>query len=479
MKKLADETEWRTRKVRIDPKLDARGWGLPPKGVRPLHAPFRSEEEPTDNGPADYALWADNEVAAIVEAKRITTGPQNVLTQAERYARGLRGSKRDYDGLGCPFLYSTNGEVVWFHDVRHPQSRSRRVADFHTPAALREMLAHDFEGACAKLPALPFHADLRDYQRKANTDIEQAIADHKRRLLVAMATGTGKTFTLVSEIYRLMKAGVVRRVLFLVDRRALAAQAVRAFATFQAEPGLKFDQIYEVYSSRFQRDDFGGRRDARPAEASSIRRAPHRVPHEPEGGGALRLRVHHPADGDQHPRPASGVWDVGEEPIDDDAGRLDIPIHAFDLIVADECHRGYTAQEVSTWRDTLAHFDAIQIGLTATPSSTTTSYFTHKVVDYSYEHAVREGYLVDYDVVNLRSEVRMNGLFLQAGRERRGGGPRDGAHANGPARGRARSTTRRRSRARSPPPTPTARSSPRSRSTRTRTSSSQAASPRR
>ncbi len=75
-------------------------------------------------------------------------------------------------------------------------------------------------------------------------------------MLVAMATGTGKTFTMVNQVYRLMKSGVARRVLFLVDRRALAAQAVRAFASFEPEPGLKFDQIYEVYSQRFQREDF-------------------------------------------------------------------------------------------------------------------------------------------------------------------------------------------------------------------------------
>src|SRR5207245_4621008 len=93
-------------------------------------------------------------------------------------------------------------------------------------------------------------------QRDANNAIERAISDRKRAMLVAMATGTGKTFTLVNEIYRLMRSGVARRVLFLVDRRALAAQAVRAFASFEAEQGLKFDKVYEVYSQRFQRGDF-------------------------------------------------------------------------------------------------------------------------------------------------------------------------------------------------------------------------------
>src|SRR5574337_951455 len=137
------EPEWRTRKSRIDPKLDAAGWRLASGGA----APHRTEEEETDNGPADYALWLDNEVAGVVEAKKLTIGPQNVLTQAERYARGLRNSTRSYNGLRAPFLYSTNGEIIWFHDVRHPLNRSRRVAEFHTPNALREMVSRDPDAA--------------------------------------------------------------------------------------------------------------------------------------------------------------------------------------------------------------------------------------------------------------------------------------------------------------------------------------------
>src|SRR5256884_6242867 len=97
----------------------------------------------------------------------------------------------------------------------------------------------------AKIPNR--HPRLRPYQLDANTAIEEAITKRKRQMLVAMATGTGKTFTLVNEVYRLLKSGVGKRILFLVDRRALAAQAVGAFATFEPEPSKKFDKIYEVY----------------------------------------------------------------------------------------------------------------------------------------------------------------------------------------------------------------------------------------
>ncbi len=409
MSPKTDESEWKTRKKRIDPKLDAAGWILPRGGVRPLHQPFRSEEEETDHGPADYALWLDNAVVGVVEAKRLTVGPQNVLTQAGRYAKGLRRPKHRFGEYGCPFLYSTNGEVLWFHDVRHPQNRSRRVARFHTTNALKELLSREFEGACEAALRLPHdHPRLRPYQRDANEAVEKAIAERKRNLLVAMATGTGKTFTLVNQIYRLMKTGIARRVLFLVDRRALAAQAVRAFSAFEAEPGQKFDQIYEVYSSRFQAEDFGEEDKFDPKVL------PQKYLTDPQPGHAFvyvatiqRMVV--------NVLGRQAVFGLGDEPIDEDAAPLDIPIHAFDVIVADECHRGYTSQEISTWRSTLDHFDAIKIGLTATPASHTTAYFSQKVFEYPYEQAVKDGYLVDYDVIRVKSDVRMKGLFLREG----------------------------------------------------------------
>lgn len=401
------EAEWKTRKKRIDPKLDATGWPLP-KG-RATPEAHRSEEEETDNGPADYALWIGNEVTAVVEAKKLTVGPQNVLTQAERYARGLRNSKLDLDGLRCPFLYATNGEVIWFHDVRHPLNRSRRVAGFHTPSGLRELLDRDLDEACEKALALPHdHPRLRPYQKEANAAVEKAISERKRNLLVAMATGTGKTYTLVNQIYRAMKTGIAKRVLFLVDRRALAAQAVRAFNSFEVRPGYKFTGDYEVYSSRFQTEDFGD------DEKFDPKIMPRDYLENPKPGHAFvyvctiqRMAINILG--------RSAVFGLGDEAVDDDADKINIPIHAFDLVVADECHRGYTSQEVSTWRSTLDHFDAIKLGLTATPASHTTAFFTSKIFEYGYEQAVRDGYLVDYDAVNVRSEVRMNGLFLHEG----------------------------------------------------------------
>ncbi len=238
--------------------------------------------------------------------------------------------------------------------------------------------------------------------------MEQAITNRKRQMLVAMATGTGKTFTLVNQVYRLMKSGVGRRILFLVDRRALAAQAVRAFASFEPEPNQKFNKIYEVYSQRFQREDFG----------EEEKFDPNVMPNEyltgPEAKHAFvyvctiqRMAINLFG--------RAAVWSGEGDDIDDDADQVPIPIHAFDVIIADECHRGYTTAEQSLWRNTLDHFDAVKIGLTATPAAHTKAYFNDVVFRYEYSRAVREGYLVDYDAVKIKSNVRMQGVFLKEG----------------------------------------------------------------
>lgn len=409
------ESEWLTRKKRIDPKLKALGWTVVPFDENVDLAGYSRhaiEEFPTANGPADYGLVVDGRLLGVIEAKKLSLGPQGVLLQAERYSRGVAASPFNYRGYRVPFLFSTNGEVIWFHDVRHELELSRKVADFFTPSALAEKFHGDVESNLGRLQQLNnCHPRLRPYQKEANAAVEDAIAARKRQMLVAMATGTGKTFTTVNQIYRLMKSGVARRVLFLVDRRALAAQAVRAFAAFEPEPGLKFDHIYEVYSQRFQSGDFD---DDEPFNPKVLPKA---YLENPTGGHAFvyvctiqRMTIN--LFGRQTVFQSSS-----DEDIDEDAEQLSIPIHAFDFIVADECHRGYSSGEVSVWRDTLNHFDAIRVGLTATPAAHTKAYFKDVVYRYEYERAVREGFLVDYDAVKVRSDVRMNGVFLRAGEE--------------------------------------------------------------
>ena len=194
-----EEPEWKTRKTRVDKRLTDAGWEIVPKGaVRParFYQHHALAEYPTDNGPADYALCEDGGAVGIVEAKKLSLGPQNVLVQAERYARGVSESPYNFRGFRIPFLYSTNGEVIWFHDIRHELNASRRVARFHTPNALRELLHRDFDTDCAQLASKPnTHQWLRPYQIEANAAIEQAITARKRQMLVAMATGPSRWST--------------------------------------------------------------------------------------------------------------------------------------------------------------------------------------------------------------------------------------------------------------------------------------------
>jgi type I restriction enzyme R subunit len=408
------ESEAQTRRKRIDPKLAAQGWQVAEFDASKKLGDLENKavaEWPTDNGPADYALCKDGQVVGVVEAKKVTVGPQNVLTQAARYSQGVREHRAQYgEGFKAPFLYSTNGEIIWFQDIRDPLNRSRKVAAFHTPDALREMLLRNDQALFAKLENEPFrHGSVRSYQENAIRAVEQAIRDRKRQMMVVMATGTGKTRTTIQQAYRLMKSGAAKRILFLVDRRALAAQTVRAFASFECEPGLKFDKAYEVYSQRFSQGDM----DDDSGEKFDPKVLPNRYLTDPQPGDAFiyvstiqRMAIN--LFGRQ------GMLEgLGE--TEDEAEQLNIPIHAFDLIIADECHRGYSRKEESIWRDTLDHFDAIKVGLTATPAAHTVAYFGDPVYRYTYKEAVEAGFLVDFDVVRVRSDVRIEGVTLREG----------------------------------------------------------------
>src|ERR1035441_1603353 len=220
------KSEYVTRKQIIDAKLKAAGWTVTKFDQSRSPSNYGRcaiEEFPTENGPADYALCVGGKILGIVEAKKLTLGPQNVLTQAERYSKGATTNPLNFRGYRVPFLYSTNGEVIWHSDIRRPLSRSHTITRFHTPEALAESFGREPDEACQRLPCTPNdHPRLREYQREANAAIEKAIGDRKRQMLVAMATGTAETFTMVNQVYRLMKAGVSQRILFLVDRRALA-----------------------------------------------------------------------------------------------------------------------------------------------------------------------------------------------------------------------------------------------------------------
>lgn len=413
---MSEELEWQTRRDRINKKLEALqpAWKIIKyfDGLNPTTLTRHAVEEyPTASGPADYALFVEGKLLAILEAKKVKIGPQNVLEQAKRYARTVFSGPGNWNGYRVPFLYASNGEIIWHLDVRDEKNISRQIANFHTSDALAEYWQGNRAAGFEWLRHNPIAITrLHDFQRQAIAATEKELIKGKRSLLIAMATGTGKTFTTVSQIYHLLQAKAVRRVLFLVDRRSLAAQAVREFASFNTPGGHKFNQEYEVYSQRFRREDFEDDQvfDPKVLPASYLT-APQPTHTFVYVSTIQRMTVN------------LFGWEnafrqsANDPDYEEDAGQLDIPVHAFDLIIADECHRGYTASETATWRRVLEYFDAIKIGLTATPAPHSLSLFKEVVFRYTTEQAILAGFLVDYDAVRLRSGVRMQGAFLKQG----------------------------------------------------------------
>ncbi|HLE30492.1 MAG TPA: DEAD/DEAH box helicase family protein [Anaerolineales bacterium] len=407
-----------TRKKLIDAALTAAGWRVAPYArwqAGDRTSADAVEEFPTDSGPGDYLLYLDGRPVADIEAKKLEVGPQNVVEQAKRYARTLADSPFHFGAYRLPFVYATNGALIYTCDLRDTLTQTRQITRFHTPDALREFLARDLGAADLWLRTHLIADPDRYYQQEAIGAIENALRNGTRQMLIAMATGTGKTRMAIASIYRLLKSGYAKRVLFLVDRRALAAQAVGALAAYEPEPGLKFDRVYEVYSQRFRREDLED--DDTP---SGVRFDPKVLPEEyltrPSARHAFvyvctiqRMRIN------LFGKPEGLEW--GDRDDESDADLLDIPVHAFDLVIADECHRGYTASEESKWREVLEHFDGIRVGLTATPAAHTTAYFGRPTYEYGVQRAVADGYLVDYDPVLIQSDITLHGHFLRQGEE--------------------------------------------------------------
>jgi len=415
---MTDELEWQTRRDRINKKLRALkpAWNIIKfrEGLDVFALDCHAVEEyPTGNGPADYALFVKGKLLGIIEAKRMKVGPQNVLEQAKRYSRGAFGGSGNWEGYRVPFLYATNGEIVWFIDVRDGKNISRQISSFHTANALGEFFQDSVANGYEWLRNNPINIErLRYYQKEAITATESAIIKGKRAMLVAMATGTGKTFVTVAQIYRLLESKAARRILFLVDRRALAAQAVREFAAFNTPTGNKFNQEYEVYSQRFRREDL---EDDKPFDPKVL---PNSYLTSPQAAHAFvyvstiqRMTIN--LFGWEN----AFSQDRSDPDYEEDTEKLDIPIHAFDVIIADECHRGYTAKETAVWRRVLDYFDVIKIGLTATPAPHTLSLFKEVIYRYTTDRAIQDGYLVDYEAVKIKSDVRMNGVFLKEGEQ--------------------------------------------------------------
>lgn len=396
-----DEAE--TREL-IDAQLRQAGWEadsqslnfklhktLPQKGRNMAIAEWRVGDKW-----ADYALFIGMELYGIVEAKRWGQDISTDLRQSKIYAE-LADNSNDAVLLGqwqkynVPFLFSTNGRPyldqiktksgVWFLDARQKENTSRPLQNWFSPDGLKEMFFRDIGSANAKLTdnspdflQSPAGLNLRDYQIRAIEKVEQAIINDtgRRRALLAMATGTGKTRTILGLCYRLIQANRFKRILFLVDRTALGIQAMNAFRDVKVEGLNTFAEIYQI-------DD--------------LRKA---IPE-------VDTRLHFATVQSLVKR----LFDA-----DEDDGKEVPTIDTYDCIIIDEAHRGYLMDReideddlrfknqqdyISKYRMVLDYFDAFAIGLTATPALHTREIFGEPVHYYTYREAVVDGYLIDHE----------------------------------------------------------------------------------
>jgi type I restriction enzyme R subunit len=410
-----------TRKL-IDRQLRDAGWEADSealtfeRGVRPTRGKnLAIAEWPTvtngKEGWADYVLFAGLQVLAVVEAKRKHKDVMSVIAQAKRYSAGyvVRGDEALPEGSPwgvhrVPFLFATNGRPylrqlrtksgVWFLDARRAQNHPTPLEAWYRPDDLLGLLKQDIDVAEARLKVEPMPYIDRDYQRNAILAVEKGIEEGRRELLVAMATGTGKTRTCIGLCYRLLKTKRCRRVLFLVDRTALGKQTADALKDLRLENLQTFTDIFNV-------KELG---DLQPETETKLHIATIQ---------AIVKRLLGPFEG---------------------AAEEEIPsVGQYDCVVVDECHRGYLldrelsereflfrdeADYISKYRRVLDHFDAIKIGLTATPALHTTEIFGKPVYSYSYREAVVDGFLVDHEPpIRIVTKLAQDGIHYDAREE--------------------------------------------------------------
>jgi type I restriction enzyme R subunit len=407
----------------IDKQLREVGWEVDSetltyaRGVRPAKGKNLAIAEwptrvGTGEGWADYVLFVGLEVVGVVEAKRKHKDVAGVLAQAKRYSAGyvVKGDERLPEGSPwgahrVPFLFATNGRPylrqlltksgIWFLDARRSQNHPAALEGWYSPTGLQDLLKQDVDAAHAKLEVEPMPYIDRPYQRSAILAVEKGLAAGKREMLVAMATGTGKTRTCIGLCYRLLKTKRFRRVLFLVDRTALGTQTLDALSDLRLENLQTFTDIFDVK----------GLGDLTPERETKL--------HIATIQAMVRRVVGSPGD---------------DEP------KVPPPVDQYDCIVVDECHRGYLldrelsdreqllfrdeADYISKYRRVLDHFDAVKIGLTATPAIHTKEIFGAPVFSYSYREAVVDGFLVDHEPpIRIVTKLAQDGIHYAAHEE--------------------------------------------------------------
>jgi len=378
----------------IDVALIQAGWLIQDKNKLNLSAGqgIAVREYLTDIGPADYVLFVNKKPAGIIEAKRAEEGVH--LTIHEDQSEGYASAKLKYlNNEKLPFVYESTGDLTRFTDFRDPKPRSRPVFSFHRPETFAEWMNQEksLRKRLLDIPALPA-SGLRDCQITAINNLEQSFKDARPKALIQMATGSGKTFTAITFIYRLLKFAKAKRVLFLVDTKNLGEQAEQEFMAYVPnDDNRKFTELYGVtrLKSSFIPPD-------NQVYISTIQRM---------------YSILKGTDMDESAEEANPNEYLQKEPAP--VSYTDkVPLEFFDFIVIDECHRSI----YNLWKQVLDYFDVFQVGLTATPDNRTFGYFNQNLVsDYGYEKAVIDGVLVPYNVFTIETEITKAGSRIKMG----------------------------------------------------------------
>lgn len=404
---------------KIDRLLEDSGWAVQDRDEMNVSLPAVAVREFTlerGHGFADYLLFLDGKAVGVCEAKPAGFLVRNVEVQTKKYVDGLP-EVLEAPFKPLPFAYISTGEEMAFINHFDPHPRTREVFTFHRPETLREWLSADtldgwiklsggsYTSADDKKPST-LRARLRAMppvvlpgmwpnKVTAVANVEKSLFDDHPRSLIQMATGTGKTLLAVTTLYRLIKFGGARRVLFLVDRANLGEQAEKEFQSFRTpDDNRKFVELYGV--QRLASNTIGS---SSKVVISTIQRLYSILKGEPELDPELEEHTALDDGGDLRKAPLPVVYNQA------------IPPEYFDIIFIDECHRSI----YSLWRQVLEYFDAHLLGLTATPAQHTYGFFKQNVVmEYPHEQAVVDGVNCDYEVYKIRTQITAQGSKVEA-----------------------------------------------------------------
>jgi len=382
---------------KIDELLEAAGWKIQNKSELNIGESLgvAVREFQLGKDAADYLLFVDRKPVGVVEAKKVGTTLSGVAEQSEKYLELIKEILPNVE-RDPPFHYETTGIETFFRDKREPNSRSRRVFAFHKPETLLEWYKQEdtLRSRLQRMPKLQ-KGNLWDCQYVAVGKLEESFAESRPRALIQMATGSGKTFTAVSFIYRLIKHTGAKRVLFLVDRNNLGRQTKREFEQYVTpDDGRKFTELYNVHHLSSNTLDWTSK-----VWITTIQRLYSMLLNQEEF---------------EEENEEQSLFDINpqdQKPVEVNYNPK-IPIESFDFIVTDECHRSI----YHLWRQVLEYYDSFIIGLTATPSKQTLGFFNQNLVtEYSHERAVVDGVNVQYYVYRIKTSITETGSAVEAG----------------------------------------------------------------